>query len=114
MVHSTLALSLLLIAVSSNLAMAIKKEKRTPQTLSRGTVYLLYVVTSLSYHVGQQMFLFRMYIEAHIYLLRCVSLVYSDTPSSASSHSMSFHSVSLFLRIWLRASYNLHNLYNSR
>ncbi|NXC15528.1 AGR3 protein, partial [Corythaeola cristata] len=38
MLHSTLALSLLLIAVSSNLAMAIKKEKRAPQTLSRGTV----------------------------------------------------------------------------
>ncbi|XP_032847586.1 anterior gradient protein 3 isoform X1 [Tyto alba] len=36
MLHSTLALSLLLIAVSSNLAMAIKKEKRAPQTLSRG------------------------------------------------------------------------------
>ncbi|NWH72827.1 AGR3 protein, partial [Piaya cayana] len=36
MLHSPLALSLLLIAVSSNLAMAIKKEKRAPQTLSRG------------------------------------------------------------------------------
>eukprot|EP00075_Anas_platyrhynchos_P007006 XP_021124956.2 anterior gradient protein 3 isoform X2 [Anas platyrhynchos] len=36
MFHSTLALPLLLIAVSSNLAMAIKKEKRAPQTLSRG------------------------------------------------------------------------------
>ncbi|NXT97147.1 AGR3 protein, partial [Buphagus erythrorhynchus] len=36
MLHSTLALSLLLIAVTSNLAMAIKKEKRAPQTLSRG------------------------------------------------------------------------------
>ncbi|EMP26611.1 Anterior gradient protein 2 like protein [Chelonia mydas] len=35
MMHSALALSLLLIAVSSNLAMAIKKEKRAPQTLSR-------------------------------------------------------------------------------
>uniref|UniRef100_A0A7M4FA20 Anterior gradient 3, protein disulphide isomerase family member n=1 Tax=Crocodylus porosus TaxID=8502 RepID=A0A7M4FA20_CROPO len=36
MLHSALALSLLLIAVSSNFAMAIKKEKRAPQTLSRG------------------------------------------------------------------------------
>ncbi|XP_043920673.1 anterior gradient protein 3 [Protopterus annectens] len=36
MLHSTLALSVLLIAISSNLAMAIKKEKRPPQTLSRG------------------------------------------------------------------------------
>ncbi|XP_069067914.1 anterior gradient protein 3 isoform X1 [Pleurodeles waltl] len=36
MVHSTLALSLLLMAVTYNLAMAINKEKRPPQTLSRG------------------------------------------------------------------------------
>ncbi|XP_078519904.1 anterior gradient protein 3 [Lissotriton helveticus] len=36
MVRSTLALSLLLIAVTYNLAMAINKEKRLPQTLSRG------------------------------------------------------------------------------
>ncbi|XP_077019152.1 anterior gradient protein 3 [Tamandua tetradactyla] len=34
--HPALALSLVFIAVSSNLAMAIKKEKRPPQTLSRG------------------------------------------------------------------------------
>ncbi|XP_029444892.1 anterior gradient protein 3-like [Rhinatrema bivittatum] len=36
MLNSTLALSLLLIAVASNLAMAIMKEKKFPQTLSRG------------------------------------------------------------------------------
>ncbi|ERE73412.1 putative anterior gradient protein 3 like protein [Cricetulus griseus] len=36
MLHSTLALCLLMITVSSNLAIAIKKEKRPPQTLSRG------------------------------------------------------------------------------
>ncbi|XP_055481065.1 anterior gradient protein 3 [Psammomys obesus] len=36
MLHSALALCLLLITVSSNLAIAIKKEKRPPQTLSRG------------------------------------------------------------------------------
>ncbi|KAM4689481.1 anterior gradient protein 3-like [Discoglossus pictus] len=36
MFHSALAISLMLIALSSNLAMAIKKEKRAPQTLSRG------------------------------------------------------------------------------
>ncbi|MEE6466417.1 hypothetical protein FKM82_006945 [Ascaphus truei] len=36
MLPSALAFSLLLIAFSSNLAMAIKKEKRSPQTLSRG------------------------------------------------------------------------------
>ncbi|XP_016072494.1 PREDICTED: anterior gradient protein 3 [Miniopterus natalensis] len=36
MLHSALALCLLLVAVSSNLAIAIKKEKRPPQTLSRG------------------------------------------------------------------------------
>lgn len=41
MFHSTMALPLLLIAVSSNLAMAIKKEKRAPQTLSRGNVYFI-------------------------------------------------------------------------
>ncbi|XP_077159743.1 anterior gradient protein 3 isoform X1 [Paroedura picta] len=34
--HSALGLSFLLIAVSSNFAMAIQKEKRVPQTLSRG------------------------------------------------------------------------------
>ncbi|XP_006085111.1 anterior gradient protein 3 isoform X2 [Myotis lucifugus] len=36
MLHSALALCLFLVAVSSNLAIAIKKEKRPPQTLSRG------------------------------------------------------------------------------
>ncbi|XP_020036874.2 anterior gradient protein 3 [Castor canadensis] len=36
MSHSALALCLLLITVPSNLAMAIKKEKKRPQTLSRG------------------------------------------------------------------------------
>ncbi|XP_037693434.1 anterior gradient protein 3 [Choloepus didactylus] len=36
MSHPALALGLIFIAVSSNLAMAIKKEKRLPQTLSRG------------------------------------------------------------------------------
>ncbi|XP_053570098.1 anterior gradient protein 3 [Bombina bombina] len=36
MVHSTLALSLVLIACSSNLAFAIRKGSRAPQTLSRG------------------------------------------------------------------------------
>ncbi|XP_037370032.1 anterior gradient protein 3 [Talpa occidentalis] len=36
MLHSALALCLLFITVSSNLAIAIKKEKRPPQTLSRG------------------------------------------------------------------------------
>ncbi|XP_055276203.1 anterior gradient protein 3 [Moschus berezovskii] len=36
MSHSALVLCLLLITVSSNLAIAIKKEKRPPQTLSRG------------------------------------------------------------------------------
>ncbi|NXF44538.1 AGR3 protein, partial [Oceanites oceanicus] len=51
MLHSTLALSLLLIAVSSNLAMAIKKEKRAPQTLSRGTIYLLYVPLMVIHHL---------------------------------------------------------------
>uniref|UniRef100_A0A8D0BNE8 Anterior gradient 3, protein disulphide isomerase family member n=1 Tax=Salvator merianae TaxID=96440 RepID=A0A8D0BNE8_SALMN len=34
--HSALGLSFLLIAISSNFAMAIKKEKKLPQTLSRG------------------------------------------------------------------------------
>lgn len=43
-----------------------------------------------------------------------VSLVLSDTLGSASFYSMPFHSVSLLLRVWLRASYNLHNLYNSQ
>ncbi|XP_030057264.1 anterior gradient protein 3-like isoform X1 [Microcaecilia unicolor] len=36
MLQSTLALSFLLIAVSSNLAMAINKERKLPETLSRG------------------------------------------------------------------------------
>ncbi|KAM7120619.1 anterior gradient protein 3 [Molossus nigricans] len=36
MLHSASAFCLLLVAVSSNLAIAIKKEKRPPQTLSRG------------------------------------------------------------------------------
>ncbi|KAL4669146.1 hypothetical protein H8959_007700, partial [Pygathrix nigripes] len=36
MLHSAMVLCLLLVAVSSNLAIAIKKEKRPPQTLSRG------------------------------------------------------------------------------
>ncbi|XP_046526301.1 anterior gradient protein 3 [Equus quagga] len=36
MLHSALVFCLLLITVSSNLAIAIKKEKRPPQTLSRG------------------------------------------------------------------------------
>lgn len=58
MLHSTLALSLLLIAVTSNLAMAIKKEKRAPQTLSRGIVYSLNVVTYLPHSVDQQIFLY--------------------------------------------------------
>lgn len=58
MLHSTLALSLLLIAVTSNLAMAIKKEKRAPQTLSRGIARSLNVVTSLPHHIDQQIFVF--------------------------------------------------------
>ncbi|XP_036912168.1 anterior gradient protein 3 isoform X2 [Sturnira hondurensis] len=36
MLHSASALCLLLFAVSSNLAVAIRKDKRPPQTLSRG------------------------------------------------------------------------------
>ncbi|XP_032142944.1 anterior gradient protein 3 isoform X1 [Sapajus apella] len=36
MLHSASALCLLLVTVSSNLAIAIRKEKRPPQTLSRG------------------------------------------------------------------------------
>ncbi|XP_009241237.3 anterior gradient protein 3 [Pongo pygmaeus] len=36
MLHSALGLCLLLVTISSNLAVAIKKEKRPPQTLSRG------------------------------------------------------------------------------
>ncbi|XP_006912028.1 anterior gradient protein 3 [Pteropus alecto] len=36
MSHSALFLCLILVTVSSNLAIAIKKEKRLPQTLSRG------------------------------------------------------------------------------
>ncbi|XP_019506155.1 PREDICTED: anterior gradient protein 3 isoform X1 [Hipposideros armiger] len=36
MLHAASALCLLLVAVSSNLAIAIRKEKRPPQTLSRG------------------------------------------------------------------------------
>lgn len=102
MLHSTLALSLLLIAVSSNLAMAIKKEKRAPQTLSRG-ILRSYILT-LPY----------MLLKAYMCLLRCDSSAFSHTQSSASFSSLSFHSIGLLLRIWPKASDSLANLYQSR
>lgn len=101
MLHSTLALSLLLIAVSSNLAMAIKKEKRAPQTLSRG-ILCSYILT-LPY----------MLLKAYMCLLRCDSSAFSHTQSSASFSSLSFHSMGLLLRIWPKASDSLANLYQS-
>lgn len=47
MSHSALVLCLLFITVSSNLAIAIKKEKRPPQTLSRGTGISFYSLNSI-------------------------------------------------------------------
>lgn len=47
MSHSVLVLCLLSITVSSNLAIAIKREKRPPQTLSRGTGILFYFLNSV-------------------------------------------------------------------
>ena len=47
MSHSALVLCLLFTTVSSNLAIAIKKEKRPPQTLSRGTGISFYFLNSV-------------------------------------------------------------------
>uniref|UniRef100_A0A8C9A288 Anterior gradient 3, protein disulphide isomerase family member n=1 Tax=Prolemur simus TaxID=1328070 RepID=A0A8C9A288_PROSS len=47
MLYSTLDLCLLLATVSPNLAIAIKKGKRPPQTLSRGAAISLYFLNSV-------------------------------------------------------------------